>query len=114
LVASGPAEVVPYVAGAAPARQGRRHGRAVPDPRSRVAARTRLERGSVAIDQDVRRSRPERVAEGPSRRREANVDAPELGAPLADGEVELLRTVDTPGRGGDGRVRCADGGGQIG
>src|SRR5207247_8514947 len=97
LMASVPAGVVPYLAGAARAQQGRRHGRAVPDPRSRVAARTRLERGSVAIDQDVRRSRPERVAEGPSRRREANVEAPELGAPRADGEGERRRPVDPPG-----------------
>src|SRR2546425_9180972 len=113
LMASVPADVVPYLAGAARAQQGRRHGRAVPDPRSRVAARTRLERGSVAIDQDVRRSRPERVGEGSSRRREANVHAPKLGAPLADGDVELLRTVDTSGRGGEGRVRRAEGGRQI-
>src|SRR5882724_7848019 len=59
------------------------------------------------------RGRPERVAEGSSRRREANVDAPELGAPLADGDVELLRTVQTSGRGGEGRVRGAEGSRQI-
>src|SRR5438876_7158887 len=104
LMAGVPADVVPYLPGAAHAHQGRRHGRAVPDPRSRVAARTRLEGGSVAIDQDVRRSRPERVREGSSPRRETNVDAAELGALLADCEVELLRTVDTSARGGEGRV----------
>src|SRR5207244_11374383 len=60
-----------------------------------------------------RRSRPERVAEGSSRRREANVDAPELGAPLADGDVELLRTVQPSERGGEGRVRRAERSRQI-
>src|SRR5207253_4684810 len=65
-------------------------------------------RGSIAIDQDVRRSRPERVGEGSRRRREANVHPSQLGAPLADGDVELLRTVDTSRREGEGRARCAE------
>src|SRR4029077_9913718 len=48
LMAGVPADVVPYLPGATHAQQGRRHRRAVPDPRSRVAAGGRGGRGRGA------------------------------------------------------------------
>src|SRR5439155_22118587 len=73
LMGGVPADVVPHLPGASYAQQGRRHRRAVPDPRSRVAAGAQLERGYVALYQEVRRGRPERVAEGSTLHLVANV-----------------------------------------
>src|SRR5206468_11070919 len=83
------------------------------EPGSSVTAGTRLEGGSVAINQDVRRGRPEGVGEGSSGRWQADVDAPQLRAPLAGGGVELCFSVDISGRGGERSVRCSEGSRQI-
>jgi hypothetical protein len=56
-----PADEVPRGLGQAQAQQGRRHAGPVADPGAGIAPRARLERGSVAIDQDVGRG----AAEGP-------------------------------------------------
>src|SRR5262245_61695946 len=88
LIAPVPANVVPDLLGAAGAQQGRRHGRAIPDPRAGVTARTRLQGRPVAIDQDVGHRRPEGVAEGSSGWWETDLYAPQLGAPLADRGLE--------------------------
>src|SRR5207249_5526000 len=45
---------------------------------------------------------------GSSARREANGDAPQLHAPVADGGVELLRSVEVSERRGEGRVCCPE------
>src|SRR4029077_9651032 len=85
LIRRVPLDVLARGIGVAEAQQRRRHHRAVADPRARVRARARTDRGAVAADQDVRECRAQRVGDRLRDRGHADRDAIERFAPCRFG-----------------------------
>ena len=91
LVRSIPVDKILDVLVVAESQQRGRRQRAVTDPRARVAARARLDRGAIAIDENVRELRAHRLRVPRSRGRKRDAHRSHLLAPFARGLLELRR-----------------------